>query len=398
MRYKASIRPDPFPLTGPCLHMFDAVAYTQELVRFDTTNPPGREAECVEHVARTLEAFGFRVMRQRLDDARMNAVAVLPGTDSTLMPLVLTGHLDTVPLGAAPWTCAPFGGEILEGKLYGRGASDMKGGVAAIVAAAGRLGEQTNGAPRRGLTVVLTCGEETGCAGALHLIENSRASLGAASGLIVGEPTANRIAIAHKGALFIAAEADGVTAHSSRPELGVNAIYKAARAITKVEDYGFNEPPHPLLGSPTINVGMMTGGMNVNSVPDSARFTIDIRTTAANGHERVFEELKTYLGPGVSLKTFTDMPAVSTQIDEPLVQLALAACREVLGEDRAQDPHGLPFFTDASVLERHYRCPTVILGPGEPAAMHQTDEYCRVDRIQEAVSIYAMIVHRWCAA
>jgi succinyl-diaminopimelate desuccinylase len=378
--------------------MFDAIAYTQKLVQFDTTNPPGREAECVEYVAHTLQAFGFQITRHKLDDARMNAVAVLPGTDATRDPLVLTGHLDTVPLGAAPWTFAPFGGEILEGKLYGRGASDMKSGVAAIVAAAGQLAEQTNGAPRRGLTVVLTCGEETGCAGALHLVENGRDSLGAASGLIVAEPTANRVAIAHKGALFIAAEADGVTAHSSQPELGVNAIYKAARAITKVEDYGFNEQPHPLLGSPTINVGMVTGGMNVNSVPDSARFTIDIRTTAVRDHESVFEELKAYLGADVALNTFTNMPAVSTEIDEPLVQLALGACREVLGDDRAQQPYGLPFFTDASALGRHYQCPTLILGPGEPPAMHQTDEYCLVKRIREAVSIYTTIVHRWCAA
>ena len=377
--------------------MFDAVAYTQRLVQFDTTNPPGREAQCVEHVALTLEAFGFRVTRQKLGDGRMNAVAMLAGTDAALAPLVLTGHLDTVPLGTAPWTHRPFGGEILNGKLYGRGASDMKSGVAAMVAAAGRLVEQTNGAPRRGLTVVLTCGEETGCAGALHLVENAADSLGAASGLIVGEPTANRVAIAHKGALFIAAETRGVSSHSSQPELGVNAIYKAARAVTKVEHYGFNEQPHPLLGSPTINVGMMKGGENVNSVPDSARFTIDVRTNAVREHERVFEELEAYLGPDVSLSTFTNMPAISTKADEPLVRLALDACREVLGDERTPKPHGLPFFTDASALSRHYQCPTLILGPGEPPAMHQTDEYCLVDRIGEAVSIYATIVHRWCA-
>jgi succinyl-diaminopimelate desuccinylase len=92
------------------------------------------------------------------------------------------------------------------------------------------------------------------------------------------------------------------------------------------------------------------------------------------------------------------MPAVSTEMDEPLVQLALGACREILGDDRAQQPNGLPFFTDASALGRHYQCPTLILGPGEPPAMHQTDEYCLVNRIREAVSIYTTIVHRWCAA
>lgn len=377
--------------------MIDAVAYARKLVQFDTTNPPGREAQCVDHVARTLEAFGFQVTRQHLGEERMNAVAMLPGTDMSLAPLVLSGHLDTVPLGTAPWVQQPFGGDIVDGRLYGRGASDMKGGVAAMIAAAGKLVEQTGGAARRGLTVVLTCGEETGCAGALQLIENAVQSLGTASGLIVGEPTANRVAVAHKGALFMTAVAEGVSAHSSQPERGVNAIYKVARAVTKVEHYGFNEPLHPLLGSPTINVGMIEGGENVNSVPDRASFTIDIRTTAVREHERVVEDLQGYLGPDIALNTFTNMSAVSTHVEEPLVQLALSACREVLGADRTLEPNGLPFFTDASAFSRHYRCPTLILGPGEPQAMHQKDEYCLVHRIEEAVAIYTAIVSRWCA-
>jgi succinyl-diaminopimelate desuccinylase len=378
-------------------HMIDPVKYTQDLVRFDTTNPPGREKECVEFAARTLEGAGYKIDRQIFQGDRMNVVARLDGSDSDLLPLVMTGHLDTVPLGQAPWKYDPFGGDIIDGKLYGRGSSDMKAGVAAMLVAALRMACRESGRPRRALHLILTSGEETGCAGALHLVDHSKNLLGRASGLIVGEPTANAVSIAHKGALFMSAKLEGVTAHSSQPELGDNAIYKAARAISKVEEYGFNRPPHPLLGSPTINVGMINGGMNVNSVPDRAEFTIDIRTNASVSHEEFFDDLKNYLGEGVALSTFTNMPAISTLPDDPLTLLAMETCRSVLGKGAVKAPSGLPFFTDASALQPELKCPTLILGPGEPPTMHQTDEYCVVQRIGEAAEIYHRIAEEWCA-
>lgn len=376
---------------------FDVVEYTRELIRFDTTNPPGREAECGAFAADTLETAGFQVDRQTFGTSRMNVVATLAGTDPDRAPLVLTGHLDTVPLGNAAWSFSPFDGDIIDGKLYGRGSSDMKSGVAAIIGAGLHLADISNGTPKRGLTIILTSGEETGCAGALHLVKENHASLGKASAMIVGEPTANRVSTAHKGALFISAKAKGVTAHSSLPDQGVNAIYKVAKAVSKVEDYGFNDKPHPLLGSPTINVGMISGGMNVNSVPDHAEFTIDIRTNAAKEHSEFFNNLEQYLGDDVALETFTDMPAISTPLDDPFTKLVMEVCEDVLASsDKPSEPLGLPFFTDASALNTHYQCPTIILGPGEPQVMHQTDEYCLVHRITEAQKIYSKIVEHWC--
>ncbi len=136
--------------------MFDAVKYTQKLIRLDPTNPPGREAECGELVANTLEAVGFQVERQSFGVSRMNVVATLQGSDANLAPLVLTGHLDTVPLGKTEWTYPAFGGEIHDDRLYGRGASDMKSGVAAMIGAALQFVERSNRSPRRGLTLVLS--------------------------------------------------------------------------------------------------------------------------------------------------------------------------------------------------------------------------------------------------
>ena len=368
----------------------DAVALTQQLIAFDTINPPGNEEACGEFVAGILDDAGFAVERQKFGEKRINIIAKLPGPG----PLVLTGHLDTVPLGDAPWSEDPFSGAIKDGKLYGRGSSDMKSGVAAMMIAAMKLAKQ--GARRHGLTLIFTSGEETGCTGAIHLVTHGQDIMGMASAMIVGEPTENQFSTAHKGALYMRAKTSGVTAHSSTPELGDNAIYKAAKAISKIEDYGFNEAPHPLLGTPTINVGMMKGGLNVNSVPDSAEFTIDIRTNAAKPHSNFRADLETYLGADIALETFTDMPAISTDMDDPFTRVVAAACETVLQDEYRGTPKGLPFFTDASALQPHFQCPTIILGPGELSTMHQTDEYCRVDRIEQAVDIYTDILQNWC--
>ncbi|MBL4630217.1 MAG: M20 family metallopeptidase, partial [Paraglaciecola sp.] len=292
--------------------MFNVVKYTQSLVQFNTINPPGHEEDCIMFAANTLQQAGFHIAKQPFGEKRMNVVASLPGLDEKLDPLVLTGHLDTVPLGESDWTYSPFDGDIIGDKLYGRGSTDMKGGVAAMIGAALQLNINSKGKPKRGITLVLTSGEETGCTGARELIDNGLALLGNASAMVVGEPTANKISTAHKGVLFIKAIAKGVTAHSSQPELGDNAIYKVAKAISKIEKYEFSGQPHPQLGQPSINVGMISGGMNVNSVPDHAQFSIDIRTNSTRKHQDFVTDLSAFLGDNIELKTFADMAAIST--------------------------------------------------------------------------------------
>jgi succinyl-diaminopimelate desuccinylase len=382
--------------------MFNPITYTQELVAFNTINPPGNEEACGLFVAQTLEDHGLTVERQKFGDKRINVVARLEGSDPSLDPLVLTGHLDTVPLGEVDWQYAPLGGEIVDGKLYGRGSSDMKSGVAAMMATAFEIAKTPIEDRKRGITLVFTSGEETGCEGAKHLVEHlmdgQNNILGKASAMIVGEPTQNQYSNAHKGAMYMRAVLSGKTAHSSTPELGVNAIYKAARTISSIEDYGFNVPPHPQLGAPSINVGMINGGLNVNSVPDRAEFTIDVRTNAMQDHALFFNDLKTYLGADVDLEVFSNMEAVATDLDDPFTLLVAQACADVLKTEFNPQPAGLPFATDAAALNPHYQCPTIILGPGEQDVMHQTDEFCYVHRIEQAVEIYTKIAKQWCLA
>ena len=370
----------------------NAVELTRELVRIDTINPQSPERPCAERTGKLLQDAGYAVAMHEFAPGRASVIARREG--GGLPPLCFAGHLDTVPLGAAAWTRDPFGGEVDGGKLYGRGSSDMKSGVAAIVEAALRLAR----APlyKAGLTVVLVAGEETGCEGAAHLAKVPGA-LGRASALVVGEPTGNKPVIGHKGALWLKARTRGVTAHGSMPQLGVNAVIKAARAVVDLASFKFEVPPDPLLGHPTLNIGTVHGGLNVNSVPDEAVIGIDIRTVPAQKHAELLERLRAVVGPEVELTPIVDLAGVRTAEKDPFVQQALEVASAVTGEK--QEPGTATYFTDASVLTPAYGgVPTVVLGPGEMALCHQTDEHCRVDRIEQAVEIYERLARKWCGA
>lgn len=368
-----------------------ALELTQQLLRFNTINPPGDERACAEHLGGLLEAAGLEVAYHAFAEDRTSLVARLEGSGDKA-PICFTGHIDTVPLGAQPWSKDPFSGEIRDGKLFGRGSSDMKGGVAAFVTATLELARQ--GRPSAGLVLVITAGEETGCEGAFHLA-NLDGALGTAGAIVVGEPTANYPYVGHKGALWLKACSRGVTAHGSMPDKGVNAIYKAARAVAKLEDFGFNVAPHPQMGPPTLNVGTIHGGMNINSVPDETIFSIDIRTIPGQAHAQVRRALGSYLGEDVDINPLIDVEGIWTDPQDGWMREVYAIAGEILGEP--PEPRTATYFTDASILSPAYDCPpTVILGPGEPAMAHQTDEYCHVARIDQAEEIYKRIAQAWC--
>lgn len=368
----------------------DPVELTRTLVAFDTINPPGDERPCAEHLGRLLEDVGFTVSYHEFAERRTSLVARIGGSSETT-PLCFTGHIDTVPLGATPWTVEPFAGEISDGKLYGRGTTDMKSGVAAFVVAVLRLGRELAAGP--GVILVITAGEETGCEGAYHLAGLGDV-LGEAGAIVVAEPSSNQPWIGHKGAIWLTARTTGVTAHGSMPEKGVNAVYKAANAIGKLEDFDFNIARDAILGKPTLNVGTVHGGLNFNSVPDMAEIGIDIRTTPGQDHATILSNLSGYLGDGVELETVVDVGGVLTDPANEWMQEVFDIMSGILGS--RPEAHTAAYFTDASALAPAYGgAPTVILGPGEATMAHQTDEYCIVDRIGEAVEAYTEIARRW---
>jgi succinyl-diaminopimelate desuccinylase len=362
---------------------------TRELVQIDTMNPPGREIECAQYLGQLLQDAGLQVSYHEFAGDRTSVVARLAGTGGK-PPICFGGHIDTVPLGAKPWSKDPFAGEISDGKIYGRGTTDMKAGVAAYLWAALELARLPRG--KADLLFVSVAGEETGCQGSFDLARTD--AVRGARAVVIAEPTSNYPFVGHRGALWLQVETTGITVHGSMPHLGVNAIYKAARAIGKLERFSFEVAPHPQLGGPTLNVGTMKGGMNLNSVPDLAEFTIDIRTIPGQDLETLLGRIKAYLGDEATVKPVVSVPGVWTETDEPWIREIFELVEPILGEKLGA--RGAPYFTDASALKPAFDgAPTVILGPGDMTLAHQTDEYCAVDKIEEAANIYEAIARRW---
>jgi len=368
----------------------DAIELTKELIRIPSVNPPGDETACANYLAGVLDRLGFATQLHSFGPGRFNLVAQLAGNGAG-RPIGFTGHLDTVPLGAAPWSFDPFAAEEHDGKLYGRGTSDMKAGIACFIAACSRmLGELKSGG---GVQLLLTGGEETGCDGARALAEARPELFTELALLIVGEPTSNYPYVGHKGALWMRGTAAGKTAHGSMPEHGDNAIYKATRAIDRLRGFDLDGNEHPLMGRSTMNVGTFRAGLNINSVPDKAEFEFDIRTVPGMDHRCLCTQLKSVFAGEIDLDPIVDVPPLYSEVNHPVIQRILAVCSDFHGEPIT--PRAVSYFTDGSVLlPPTGHPPTIILGPGEPQMAHQTDEYCYTARIQEGVNLYQALLEQ----
>jgi succinyl-diaminopimelate desuccinylase len=369
----------------------DARALTRELLAFNTINPPGMERACARHLGAILEAAGFRVEYHEFAEARTSLIATLGGTSGGKPPICFTGHIDTVPLGAKPWSRDAFAGDTDGDRMFGRGATDMKSGIAAFVVAA--LQAAPEAARGAGLAIVITAGEEIGCEGARFLAD--RKLLDRAGAIVVAEPTANYPYVGHKGLAWFEIETTGVTAHGSMPEVGDNAIVKMAGVIGDLERFRFPVESHAVMGKPTLNVGTIRGGLNTNSVPDEARITVDTRTVPGIDHVALCDRLRELLAPrAASVRKIVDTPALYTDPDHEWVQEVFDVCQPYVGS-RPQ-PRTITFSTDGADLKRGYGGPpAVILGPGEPQLAHQTDEWCSMDRIGQSVEIFRELMARW---
>ena len=368
----------------------DPRALTRDLLRFNTINPPGMERACAKHLGAMLEAAGFQVKYHEFAESRTSLVAEIGGDDDRA-PICFTGHIDTVPLGAAPWSKDAFAGEADGDRLYGRGSTDMKSGIAALVAAAIELAPQLAKGP--GLVIVITAGEEVGCEGARFLADHKL--LPRAGAIVVAEPTANYPYIGHKGLAWFEVETTGVTAHGSMPEVGDNAILKMAKVIGDLERFEFPVKDHAVMGKPTMNVGTIHGGLNTNSVPDRATITLDTRTVPGIDHVHLCHSLQSLLGPrGAHVKKIVDTAPLYTEPANEWVQQVFEVCAPLL--DGRPTPKTITFSTDGADLKRGFGGPpAVILGPGEPSLAHQTDEWCSMSRIEQSVDLFKTLMLRW---
>jgi len=368
----------------------DARALTRELLGFNTINPPGMERACARRLGALLEEAGYRVAYHEFAEARTSLVAQI-GVRDGKAPICFTGHIDVVPLGAAPWTHDAFAGETDGDRMYGRGSTDMKSGIAAFIVAALELAPELAAGP--GLVLVVTAGEEIGCEGAKYLADHRL--LDRAGAIVVAEPTANYPYVGHKGLAWFEVETRGVTAHGSMPEVGDNAIVKMAHAIADLEGYRFPVQSHAVMGKPTLNVGTIRGGLNTNSVPDRATITVDTRTVPGIEHGQLCKSLEQLLAPrGARVRQIVDTPLLYTEPADAWVQEVFELCTPPGGARPV--PRTITFSTDGADLKRGFGGPpAVILGPGEPQLAHQTDEWCSMERLGQSVEIFRQLMQRW---
>ena len=370
---------------------------TRDLLHFNTINPPGMEKDCARFLGKMLEIAGFDVKYHEFAASRTSVIATIGGRHEK-PPICFTGHIDIVPLGMAAWSKDPFTGETDGDRLYGRGSTDMKSGIAAFVVAAIKLAPFLKNSP--GITLVLTASEEIGCEGAKYLAEEKL--LDRAGAIVVAEPTANYPYIGHKGLLWVEIETKGKTAHGSMPEQGENAILKMNKVIDKLEHFDWRHQCgvdcHHVMGKPTMNIATIHGGLNTNSVPDSAKLTIDVRTVPGIDHVHLCHSIQTLIGDIGSVRKIVDTPPLFSEPDEWIESVYEVATPFIDGKPT---PKTIMFSTDGADLKRAYMegagspVPTVIIGPGQPEMAHQTDEWCSVGRIDQSVEIFEQIMRDW---
>lgn len=364
------------------------VALAQELIRIDTRNPPGNELGCAKIIASRLERAGLDVQFDEYAPQRANIVARAKGNgDAT--PLVFSGHIDVVPFGESKWTYEPLMAHIVDDRLYGRGSTDMKGGVAAMIVALEQVLHR--GTLGRDVILAISGGEETGCEGAKHIALQCK-EWGEVGGLVIAEPTENTVTLGHKGALWLAINVSGKAAHGAFPERGVNAITRSAKLIDRLTTLEFSlaEYERPL-GFPSLNIGMINGGNSINSVPDHARLTVDIRTVDADATPFFEGLVRGQTDSDMTIEKLVDVPALPMTKPGPWLDSVVVSTAEVTGTKETRT--SVSYFTDGGVLAPALGMPpTVILGPGSAARAHAVDEYVLLSQLQDSVAIYQKIM------
>lgn len=367
--------------------LYDTLA---DLIRLNTVNPAygdgGTEANALPLLQNFLTRRGIETTLQQVFPGRYNLLATLPGSGP--QRLVLEAHVDTVSIKGM--SIPPFEPTVREGRMYGRGSVDDKAGLAAMLHAVASLREDGIVPPCEVLLAAVV-DEEFSFRGVLKLCEGLRADAA-----VVAEPTEMRVVIASKGVLRMRMRTRGKAAHSAKPHLGNNAINQMARLVLALEKEHerLSTVTHPLLGCPTLNAGVIQGGVQVNFVPDSCAIEVDRRLLPGESASRVVEDFRRLL-QGLSLKH----PGFAAEIEEPLllVDEALdtpANSRVVTTAQHVArslqidpEPCGVPFGSDASKLSRA-GIPTILFGPGSIDQAHSMDEYVALEQVSRAAAFY----------
>jgi len=373
----------------------NAVEIAKELIRFDTSGPPAQEKPCAKWIKDFLDDHGFNTTLQEVEPGRANVVGKL--AEDKPPGLVLSGHIDVVLAGDPDlWKVTPpFTPKIKDGKLYGRGACDMKGPDACILQAVQDLAKEPL---KRQLNVAFTAGEDTGGWFVSRVIGDGLITSEDAMYGVIPEPSLMDVVATHKGSGGAQVMIHGKAAHSSRPEVGVNAVQKAADFLLKLRELQgrLDQTRHPLLGPTTVECTMINGGFKANIIPDQALLTLNFRL------------IPDHKAPEISRKWFTDIIDELTQTDsqfkgelvnhraaEPLDVPLTSEIVKILTDLLGKEPVGAPYYTEAVDYTRA-GIPTVICGPGSIDQAHTPDEYITLEQVELGVKTFKETIKRMC--
>jgi succinyl-diaminopimelate desuccinylase len=375
----------------------ELVELARSLVRFKTEVPPGNEEGCARYIHDLLADLHIEGAELRLDPfeaGRANLVAKFGPPEPGLL---LGGHIDVVPAGdVSAWSYPPFEGVLRGGRLYGRGAADMKSGLAAVLKAVEAMGRR--GRLRRGLIVVASSGEEVGFEGLKALFRRRLIPEGAARLGVMAEPTNLRPVRAHKGLADFRITITGRSGHASSPQLGVNAVEKCATVVEGLSAWGraLKKTVDKDLGSTIVTPTMVNGGTKSNVIPGSCQLIVDTRWIPEHGTAFVERGLNSMVAslqkrdPSLDARVelLYDSPSLKLPAGHPAVKLA-----ESLSGARSEVA---PYGTEASLYTDH-GIPSLVLGPGSLKQAHTVDEFVEVSEAKKALAIYSKLIASVCS-
>ncbi|MCI7383824.1 MAG: M20 family metallopeptidase [Hungatella hathewayi] len=361
-------------------HNSDAMELTMKLVRIDSTDPGACEGEIGTFIFQYLKDLGVPVIKKEVLPGRFNIMAKVEGKEDA-PALVYICHMDTVTTGEG-WTVSPFGAEVIRGRIYGRGACDMKSGLACALSAFTSMAlKARNGKkPGRSLVFIGTVDEEDFMRGAEAAIADGWVSKD--SWVLDTEPTNGQIEVAHKGRTWFEITVNGITAHASTPWKGADAIAAMAEIIAAIRRRIAACPVHPDLGASTVTFGQIEGGYRPYVVPDSCRVWIDMRLVpptdtagaAAIVEDAIAAAIKEIPGVSAAYQITGNRPYVEKDEQSPLLNALSRACEEVTGEPAPVS--FFPGYTDTAVIAGtlgNHNC--MSYGPGDLELAHKPDEY-----------------------
>ncbi|SEB73521.1 succinyl-diaminopimelate desuccinylase [Nitratireductor aquibiodomus] len=378
-----------------------ALDFLQQAVRCNTISSTGNEIVLARMIKARLDDLGIDCEIFRENEHQANLVATLRGQGPAKKPgprLVLSGHLDTVPIGDATWTHDPFSAAIDDGRIYGRGTADMKGGLFALLFAFMKHKDLAPDLWNGELIFAATFGEEVGALGASAMVNKTQ--IPRFDAMIVAEPTDNRLVIAHKGVTWLRVTSFGKTAHGSMPGCGTNAVDKLHLFYERLQSLDLGPTTTPLLSEPTFAVTTFNGGGAPNVIPDHCQMTIDIRTVPGQDQQGVVAQVEAIAAALVKedpearfqVECTLNLPGLLTDEEAPIVRISQQVLAKI--SPGAEVVRGAQYFTDASAFGAHGD-DIIILGPGAPEQAHQTDEHLVVDDFFNAIDIYGEIIAQY---